>query len=384
MSWRDICPMDEKIKFIGLIKSGNFSITELCEKFGISRKTGYKWINRYNADGPSGLNERTRARITQEYRTPEEIQTAIVKLREERSLWGPKKIKAYLERENPEIIWPAASTIGDILKGHSLVGKRKIRQCVPPYTQPFADCNAPNDVWSADFKGQFRLGNTKYCYPLTITDNYSRYILACDGYLNPTLENVKKSFEKVFIEYGVPNAIKTDNGTPFASTGAGGLSQLSMWWIKLGIYPERIDAGHPEQNGRHERMHRTLKAHTALPAEQTLSLQNKVFENFIRDFNYERPHEAINNKVPAILYRRSICEYPTVIPEMMYEERYTIRKVRSNGEIKWKGGLIYISEMLYKEPVGLIEVNDGIWEVMFGCLRLGVIDETKGKIKRYG
>jgi len=383
MSWRDICPMDEKVKFIALTKSGNFSITELCEKFGISRKTGYKWINRYDVDGPSGLNERTRARITQENRTPEEIQAAVVSLKEARSLWGPKKIKAYLERENPEIVWPAASTIGDILKQHFLVGKRKIRRCVPPYTQPFADCNAPNDVWSADFKGQFRLGNTKYCYPLTITDNYSRYILACDGYLNPTLENVKKSFEKVFIEYGVPNAIKTDNGTPFASTGVGGLSQLSMWWIKLGIYPERIDAGHPEQNGRHERMHKTLKAHTALPAEQTLSLQNEVFEDFIRDFNYERPHEAINNKVPAKLYKPSLREYPTAIPKMMYEEQYTVRKVRSNGEIRWKGSLIYVSEMLYKESVGLIEVADGIWEVIFGCLRLGVIDETKGKVKRH-
>lgn len=382
MSWRNICPMDEKIKFIAAIKEGSLSMTDLCNNFGISRKTGYKWLERYESHGPSGLEDRVRARLTQEHRIQDSKVNSILQLKAKYMNWGPKKLKIRLEHDNPDTVWPAASTIGDILKQHGLVDRRKKRKRVPPFTQPFSECNESNDSWSADFKGQFLLGNNKYCYPVTITDNFSRYILACDGYLNPTLENVKRSFKYAFIDYGLPNSIKTDNGTPFSSTSIAGLSQLAIWWIKLGILPERIDPGHPEQNGRHERMHKTLKHDTASPPQKTLSAQNELFDNFKQEFNYQRPHEAIGNKTPSEIYNRSSREYTGIVPKIMYDDDYTVRMVRHNGQIKWKGKTFYLTRLLHGEPVGLKEFDNGMWEIMFSFLKLGVLNETKSAIIR--
>lgn len=382
MSWRNICPMNEKIKFIAAVKECELSMTDLCNRFVISRKTGYKWLDRYDTHGATGLHDKSSARLTQEHRTADSHVKAILHLKTKYKNWGPKKLKVWLERKEPLTIWPAASTIGDILKQHGLVERRKARRRVPPYSQPFAECNAANDSWSADFKGQFLLGNNKYCYPLTITDNFSRYILACDGYLSPNLENVKRSFEHVFANYGLPNSIKTDNGIPFSSTSIGGLSQLAIWWIKLGILPERIEPGHPEQNGRHERMHKTLKHDTASPPQKTLIAQNALFDNFIEEFNYQRPHESINNKTPAEVYSCSKREYRNIMPKIMYDDDYIIRKVRCNGCIKWKGGLVYLTSLLHGEPIGLRETDNGLWEVMFSFLKLGVINEVKSKIIR--
>lgn len=383
MSWRDICPMDERIKFIAAIRENKSSMSTICQCFGISRKTGYKWLERYEEEGPQGLYEHSRARKTQSHQTPSKQLKLIIKAKRKFKDWGPKKLKVWLESEYSQERWPAASTIGDILKKHGMVEPRKIRRSVPPQTTPFSDCRTSNDVWSADFKGQFRTGDKKYCYPLTITDNHSRFIIACDGYLNPTLKNVQKSMVKAFKTYGLPKAIRTDNGTPFASTSVGGISQLSMWWLKLSIYPERIDLGHPEQNGRHERMHRTLKKATALPAQGDLGRQNKAFKKFIDEFNYIRPHEALGNNKPCNVYNSSHKEYPSKMPEVIYPEERLIRKVRSNGQVKLNGKLIFISELLYGEPVGILQIEDGIWDIAFSRLGLGIIDERRGKLIRY-
>lgn len=383
MSWRDICPMDEKVSFIAAVKEKRHSISVLCRKFSISRKTGYKWLKRYAEEGAKGLYAQTKARKTQSHQTTEKQQRLILKAKTRFKDWGPKKIKAWLEVEYSQQEWPAASTIGDILKKHGMVEPRSFRRRVPPQSEPFGDCEKPNDVWSADFKGQFRTGDKKYCYPLTVTDNHSRFILACDGYLRPTLQNVQKSMLKAFNEHGLPKAIRTDNGTPFASTGAGGLSRLSIWWLKLGIYPQRIEIGHPEQNGRHERMHRTLKQATALPSKRNINSQNRAFKKFIDEFNFIRPHEALENKRPCQVYQSSDRKYPSKFSEMNYPGDRLVRTVRSNGQIKLNGKLIFVSEILYGESLGIIEVEDGIWDVQYSVLGLGVIDERKEKLIHY-
>lgn len=383
MSWRDICPMDEKVKFIASIKEGALSFSAVCKFYGISRKTGYKWLSRYEEEGPKGLYDQKRARYTQSHQAPQSQVKAILKAKNKYKDWGPKKVKSYLEREYPNEIWPAASTVGDILKKNGLVEPRTKRRHVTPYTQPFLLCTRPNDVWSADFKGQFKTNDKKYCYPFTVTDNYSRFIITCDGYLSPSLKNVQKSMIKAFKEYGLPKAIRTDNGTPFASTGAGGLSRLSIWWVKLNIYPERIDLGRPEQNGRHERMHRTLKKATALPAKKDLANQNKAFEVFVKDFNYIRPHEALENHTPFDIYEGSCRQFPSKLPEIQYSERKIVRKVRSNGQIKLNGNFIFISELLYGEPLALEQVEDGYWDLQFGNLGIGIIDERLSRLIKY-
>lgn len=381
MTWRNICPMDEKIKFIAEIKAGNETVSNICHRYGISRKTGYKWLRRYEELGPSGLYERSRARATQE-QTPSVIIDAILEAKARFTYWGPRKIKAWLESEFPERNWPAASTIGNIFKKEGLTVSRKRRISVPAYTRPFSQCVEPNDVWSADFKGQFKTGDKLYCYPLTVSDNFSRFIITCSGYLKPNYDNVKKGFIKAFQMYGLPKAIKTDNGSPFATVSPGGLSKLSMWWLKLGIQPERIEPGHPEQNGRHERMHRSLKQATAIHPKADLRKQNKRFNEFVHEYNYLRPHEALGNKKPAQVYTGSGRPYPSKLSEITYASDLLVRKVRSNGEIKFKGHLIYVSELLYGEPVGLCQTDEGVWDVMYSSINLGVLNERKHSFAR--
>jgi putative transposase len=265
MPWKETCPMDQKMQMIADHISGDYTISELAREYEVSRKTIYKWVRRYQAAGPSGLEGHSRAPRSHPNATPIEVAREIVaaKLRHER--WGPRKLVVWLEERCPGERWPAAGTAGEILKRAGLVRSRRRKRRTPSYIQPFSECRRPNAVWSADFKGQFRTGDGRLCYPLTIYDNYSRYILAVRVLKHPTFEEVKPWFEKAFEEYGLPQAIRTDNGAPFASVGLGGLSRLAVWFIKLGIRPERIERGHPEQNGRHERMHRSLKEATASP-----------------------------------------------------------------------------------------------------------------------
>jgi len=380
MPWKETCAMDQKIQMIGDYISQEYTITGLSQMYEVSRKTIYKWIERYQLEGYSGLTEKSKAPRSHHNATPVEVAMEIVATKLRYQKWGPKKIIAWLEGHHPGERWPAVSTAGDILKREGLVITRKRKHKTPPYTKPFNECTRPNAVWSADFKGQFRTGDGKLCYPLTISDNYSRYLLLCRGLNHPTYGEAKPWFEKVFQEYGLPEAIRTDNGAPFASVGLGGLSRLSVWFIKLGIRPERIEVGHPEQNGRHERMHRSLKEATVSPAKRDIEEQQRAFDGFAQEYNDERPHEAVDMKTPASLYRRSLRPYPARIPEVAYHGDFVARHIRYNGEIRWNGELIYVSEALAGEPVALRQKGEYLWEIRFSSYPLGILNALTRKV----
>jgi transposase InsO family protein len=295
--------------------------------------------------------------------------------------FGPKKVMDYLRRTESFQGWPADSTAGEILKEAGLVKPRKRRQWVSADSEPFKDCDVPNRVWSADFKGQFRLGNGRWCYPLTMTDNYSRYILQCRGLGGPKDRAVRPWFEWVFREYGLPQAIRTDNGVPFASMALGGISQLSKWWIQMGVKPERIRPGKPQENGRHERMHKSLKNATAVPPQRTMRAQQRVFDHFVNEFNEDRSHEALDRKTPSQVYAPSPRSYPSRIKPVEYDCDYIVRRVRHNGQIKWRGKKFYLSQVLSKEPIGLKQVDNHLWDIYFSFYCLGTLNEKTGKIR---
>lgn len=383
MPWKMERPMDQKVRMISLWLEGEYGISELSDKFRVSRKTIYKWIERYKEEGVTGLEERSRKAYTHSNITTADKVERIIEFKLRHDKWGPKKIIDCLEKKYPEEIWPSASTAGEWLKKNDLVRSRKRRRHVPRYQDHFIDCEDPNDVWSADYKGQFYTKDRKICYPLTVTDNYSRYILGCYGLEGPRYRETKECFERIFREYGLPEAIRTDNGSPFAGTGLGGLSRLSIWWIKLGIRPERIAPGEPQQNGRHERMHRTLKDSAINPSGLDIRDQQKKFDFFRVEYNIERPHESIGMKRPAEIFKQSDRVYPNRIRPIEYPDSFEIRRVRHNGEIKFGGKNYFLSHLLYDERVALKEVSDGIWLINFGLHRLGYIDLHKRKVIRY-
>jgi transposase InsO family protein len=380
MPWKETCPMDQKIQLLSDCLKGDYTITELSQTYQISRKTIYKWLERYQEQGSHGLDERPRAPFHHPNATGPEIVNQLIDTKLQHRTWGPKKIVARLEKLHSQIVWPAPSTAGSILKKEGLVTPRHLRRKVTPYTHPFQDCTKPNDVWSIDYKGQFRLGDNHLCYPFTISDNYSRFMLGCRGLYHPNYESTKPWLERTFREYGLPLAIRSDNGAPFASVGLGGLSTLAVWLIKLWIQPERIEVGHPEQNGRHERMHRTLKTDTTSPPKANLLEQQKAFDSFRLVYNTQRPHEALGMEVPASLYLPSRRLLPKKLPEVEYESWYTVRQVRHNGCIKWKGNFVYISEALAREPIGLRQISDMEWEVRFSFYPVGILNEYIFKV----
>jgi putative transposase len=381
MPWKETCVMDQKIKMIGDYLKGEYSITKLSKMYEVSRNTIYKWIKRYQQDGNIGLSERTKAPLRHPNTTSLDIAREIVTLKLKYTSWGPRKICYWLKQHYPERAWPAVSTIGQILKQAGLVRARKKRRRAPPYTEPFQDCCGPNMVWSVDYKGQFKTGEKQLCYPLTISDNYSRYLLACVALKHPDYAETKPVLERVFKKYGLPAVIRSDNGTPFASTGLGGLSKLSVWFIKLGIKTERITAGHPEENGRHERMHRSLKEATAQPPQVNLRKQQQTFDKFQQEYNEERPHEALGMQTPVSYYKPSLRAYTGKTPQITYYGKCQIRQVRHNGEIKWKGEKVYVSQSLSGEPIALRQRDKHLWEVYFSSLSLGILDELYMRIK---
>lgn len=381
MTWNETCIMKERIKFILACEDGIVSFSDLCKEFQISRKTGYKWLNRYRSEGIRGLENQSRAPLHHPNSMPEELARRILETKKRYPHWGPKKLIDWLSQEEGDVEWPAASTAGDLLKRHGLVKAKKRRIRTPPYTQPFEPYNESNDVWSIDYKGNFILGNGKNCYPLTLTDNYSRYLLACDAFPSISGVDVKATLIRVFREHGLPKAIKSDNGSPFSSRGLAGLSQLAVWWIKLGIIPERIKPGRPQENGRHERMHLTMKQQVASPPKENLLLQQLALDEFQNEFNHQRPHEGIDNKRPAWLYTRSPRLYPEHLKQVEYDSNVTTRKIRTNGTMKWNGREIFVSETLTNERIGLIQINDLEWEIKFSQLTVGIFDEKSLKVK---
>jgi len=366
--------MDERIRFIGMYLSQEWSLASLCRHYGITRRTGYKWLVRYFEEGPPGLVDHSRAPYNHGQSISEEMVAAVLAARYKHPHWGARKLRAWLKGKNMGIVYPAASTIGDILRRHGLTVPRRRSRKTAPYTMPFRHCSQANAVWSADLKGWFNTGDGIRCDPLTITDNYSRYLLRCQAIMPVSYETIRPVFEAAFREYGLPEVIRTDNGAPFATTTVGGLSRLSIWWFRLGIQPERIDPGKPAQNGRHERMHRTLKRETATPPKATWRQQQKAFDSFRNEYNRERPHEGLGLQTPASLYTPSPRPYPLLLPEVTYPDDMDLRRVKSQGDISWNGRHVYLSETLAGEVVGLKQIDDHLWNIFFANLLLARLD----------
>jgi len=375
MPWREVSPMDEKVRFIEAFRSGVFNFTELCAFFGISPKTGYKWVGRWKEQGQAGLEDRSHAVRSCPHQMGEDVAAVLLAIRRKHRGWGPAKLLRIVHKRRPSLPLPARSTTAALFKRHGLVKPRRRR---PHPGHPGLGQTAmshPNAVWTADFKGQFKTLDGEWCYPLTLVDGFSRYCLACVGLPSTKHELVEPLFERAFRDYGLPHVIRTDNGAPFASQAIHRLSRLHVWWIKIGVYPELILPGHPQQNGRHERFHKTLKDGTARPPASSQRAQQGKFDRFVREYNEERPHEALGQETPASLYRPSFRPYPGRIPELEYPAHFERRLVSRNGGIRWGSGWVNVSQVLSEEYVGLEEVDDEVWAVYFGPLLLGRFDE---------
>jgi transposase InsO family protein len=371
MPWKESCAVDERLKFIADWQRGGLTVTELSRVHGVSRKTAYKWLARYTVSGPVGLLEQSRAPHTRPWAVVDDVVELVVGVRKRHPTWGARKILAALERERLGVRLPVASTVSEILDRRGLVRHRRRRYRAPPYGGPFVDCQRPNDVWSADFKGTLLLGNKHACHPFTLSDNASRYLLRCEGLSRTGASEVQPILESAFTEFGLPLAIRTDNGPPFATIAVGGLSRLAIWLVKLGIRPERIEPGKPTQNGRHERLHKTLQEETARPTADTMSGQQRKFDEFRRVYNEDRPHEALGQHPPASVYRPSLRPYPARLREPEYGPEEQTRRIRYHGCMKWRGTEVFVSESLRGEPVGIKQTADDRWSVLYGPLVLG-------------
>lgn len=387
MPWKESNKMSQRLDFVGRLFRGE-RMTDLCREYGISRKTGYKFKERFLNSDPDDweFGDLSRRPHHSPFATPLEIVELVVAWREKHPTWGPRKLKCEMEkRHSSGVDIPATSTIGEILKRENLVKprKRRRRASPSPASTRLRESSKPNQLWGVDFKGQFRLRNKRYCYPLTVTDHFSRFLLACEGLENTKGCGVRESFRVVFAEYGVPDAIRMDNGSPFASTGLAGLSKLSVWWMRLGIRLERIDPGHPEQNGRHERMHRTLKAETTRPAKPNFLQQQEHFDYFRKEFNEARPHEGLQMKYPAEVYEPSKRCIPEVLEPLDYPLHDCSKRVSSCGKITVPccKRLIYLGAALGGEYVGLREYDDN-WLVTFMELDLGYISKKTWKFMK--
>ena len=380
MPWKETCPMDERIRFISAYLDGSESVTELCAQAGISRKAGYKWIRRYERDGPRGLIERSRARHGQEHRTPPDKVERIIQVRQ-RYRWGPRKLRQRLTELWPDEHWPAPSTIGAILKREGIIPpppKRRLR--ATPTLHPLIKPQVPNELWTIDFKGQFRLGNRRYCYPLTLVDDFSRFVLCCLGVHRISRQQVLPSLVQVFSDFGLPQYIRSDNGPPFATTGLAGLSRLGVWWQRLGIRQERIRPGHPQENARHERMHRSLKREALYTVQANLRQQQHVLDRWRSDFNDIRPHEALDNRKPAQVYMPSERQYREPQTPVSYSDDHVPRPVRPNGTIYWNSQELFVSKSLAGETLGLLQLDEHRWHVHFTDLKIGMMDTQLMKV----
>jgi len=369
--------MSERLKFVERYRSGE-SMSALCREFGVSRKSGYKFVERFEQWGEAGLLDSSRRPKHVATRTPEALVERIVALRREHSAYGPRKLRSMLMGESPGVRWPCQATFANILKRKQLSRPQRRRRGIRPYGKELAKAEASNDVWCIDYKGQFKLGCGRYCYPLTVTDQFSRYVLVCDGFESICGEDVQRSLLMAFGKYGLPRTIRSDNGAPFGSPRSTvGWSRFSAWLAQIGIEHERIEPGHPEQNGRHERMHRTLKAETTRPAEKTLLAQQVRFDAFCDTFNNKRPHEALGDVTPATVYESSPRRLPKELAPLRYPLHDLERRVL-------RGGIVYLrarhrfalSDSLEGQVVGLRELEGARWLVTFASHDLGFYDEA--------
>jgi putative transposase len=364
MAWKEITRVDARTQFVVAYLSGKFEMMELCAEYRISRPTGYKWVGRYQLDGPQGLLDRSRAPHHCPHRMSEATERWFVRQRRARPKWGPRKLVKRFRTAFAGEPCPSRSAVYRVLKQHGLI-KPRIRRARGCGTGTSAKASAPNDLWTIDFKGQFRTGDRCWCYPLTTMDAASRYLLACRGQLDPSGEPVSATMLSLFRQYGLPARIHSDNGSPFASPGLGRLSRVSIQWIKLGIHLERSRAGCPQDNAAHERMHRTLKDATARPPARCLVAQQRRFNSFRREYNQQRPHESLNDHTPAQMYAPSLRPFPARIEPRSYPGHFELRRVSHNGEIKWCGLRLYIGLAFVRETLGLEEIADGLWSMYF-------------------
>ena len=375
MPWNQTNPVNERLKFVAAVQRGRCTMTELCADFGISRKTGYKLLRRYEREGPEALRDRSRAPHRHPNQTSAEVEAAILRVRKAHPTWGSKKILAVLGRDRLAEELPARSTADAILKRAGVVRPRRRRARRLPHTPPVVDALEPNDVWSIDYKGWFRVGDGTRCDPLTLNDVFSRMSLECRAMVAPKLEDVQFRLEALFWQLGLPRVILSDNGPPFGSRGLGGLSRLGVWLLRLGVQPVFIVPGHPEQNGRHERFHETLKAETATPPRASIRAQQAAFNRFRTCYNEERPHEALDMRTPAELYAPSDRPLRITLPDHEYPDAFEVRRVRRDGSMKWNRGYVFIGEALAGELVGVEPKDDGHWRVQLGPMQLGVLHE---------
>lgn len=389
MPWTEVSVMDSRLCFIAAHLRGEASVSQLCERYGISRRIGHKWLARYRGEGAAGLTDRSRARLIQTHTIAPEVAQRVLELRAERPSWGPRKLLVALALEDqkhnrPAQTWPAASTVGDLLRRQGLSQPRTRRQR-EPVSQPQVVPDAPNDSWSADFKGWFRTGDGIRCEPFTVTDGYSRSILACEPVPRVSAADVQPILTRLFQEHGLPLALRTDNGSPFASRhGLGGLSVLSVWLLSLDIWPDRIVPGRPDQNGRHERMHRTLGAEVANPPAPTLPEQCARLEAWRIDFNTNRPHEALGQRCPAMLWQASPRPFPARIAAWDYPADHFVCRVNSKGYIAWRDRPLYLTEALRGQTVALAQRDNGDWVIRFRAFDLAVLEDETTQIRRTG
>jgi putative transposase len=379
MPWKETSIVDQRVQFIAALQQdpkGNF--TRLCARFGMARPTGYALVKRYNERGVAAFEDQEPVARSCPHRTAAEVEDRIVALRKEHPFEGPKKLRARLFATSPELAVPAASTIGDILERQGLIRPRRAGLRVPPHPSPLEPCSEPNELWCVEFKGHFALGDKTRGHPLTITDAASRYLLKCEGLVSENEALARPHFERAFREFGLPTRIRSDNGAPFASRSIGGLSRLSVGWIQLGIMPERIEPGHPEQNPRHERMHKTLKQATAEPPAPTMVEQQRVFDRFRADYNQHRPHEALGQTPPAHHYEPSWR--PMREPrEPEYSDDFLVRRVTTNACISFQGHSLRCGEPLAGQPLGLKPTDEDEWDVHYGPLHIGYVLLRDGK-----
>ena len=381
MPWKASGVVEERMRFVMEYQSGRWTMSELCRAYGVSRPTGYALLERFQREGPAGLEDHSRAPWRHPNQTLAKIEEQILQLRRKRPSWGPKKLQVYLRQKRPRTLWPSQSTMGELLSREGLTVPRRKRRKAPPYTEPFVNIDGPNQTWCIDFKGWFPTGDGERIDPFTATDAYSRYLLRCQAVDKANTEQVRAVLEAGFREYGMPVAIRSDNGAPFASRAIAGLSRLSVYLMKLGIVPERIAPGHPEQNGRHERMHRTLKAEAANPPAANRRAQQKLFDRFRQQYNEQRPHEALEQRTPASCYCASPRQYPARVPQPEYDSGLLLRRVQKHGEFGWKHQHVFLSETLAGEAVGLEPIDERYYRIYFAKFPIGRFDSHQRQVE---
>jgi transposase InsO family protein len=379
MPWKVSRPVDERMRLIARVLDGE-RMTDVCREFGISRKTGNKFLERYKQHGPGGLEDLSRRPAKLARQSSPQVQKLIIDLKGDKPTWGAAKIREYLIQKHPGLRFPVRSTVHEILDRQGLVRKQGRKKKHTAHPTHLGKAQESNEIWCTDFKGQFRLGNRKYCYPLTISDQFSRFLLCCEGLESTREQEVSQMFHCVFQEYGLPDAIRSDNGCPFSTRTVLGLSRLSVWWMRLGIRVERIQPGHPEQNGRHERMHRTLKEATTIRPGTNFLQQQELFDAFREEYNGQRPHEALKMKTPQSVYRPSKRSLPEQLPVPEYEDHDFVRIVYPAGGVRFgsRSGF-FLSAALSGQPIGLSQAEEKLWRVTFMDLDLGYYDEETNR-----